>query len=110
MREMKLDNEADALREEIDRLAHGPADLDDWRRVDSRLTHALAGAELRLAVAEQQMAELAATSEPCWSWLETDMIVRYLVELIGELQLERACVQSRIFELESQPPTAPVAG
>lgn len=104
---MTLDDEADALREEIDRLAHGPADLDDWRRIDVRLEHALAAAELRLAAAEQRMAELAATSEPCWSWLEADVTARCLVGLIGELRLERACVQCRIFELESQPPAAP---
>jgi hypothetical protein len=101
MREMKLDDEADALREEIDRLAHGPADLDDWRRVDSRLSQSLAEAELRLAAVEHQMAELAATSEPCWSWLEADITARCLVGLIGELRLEQACVQSRIFELDA---------
>lgn len=101
MREMKLDDQANALREEIDRLARGPASVEDWRRVEAQLCHVLAEAELRLAAVEQQMAELAATREPNWTWFEADVAARYLVELIGELRLERACVRSRIFELES---------
>ena len=96
---MKLQDEADALRQQVDDLALGPASLDDWRLADARLFAALVEGRSELTDLQRKMCELAKSHHPDWSWFEVHQQTREIVEILDDLCVLRMCVQSRICEL-----------
>lgn len=95
---MKLQDEADALRQKVDDLALGPASLDDWRLADARLFAALVEGRSELDDLQRKMCELVESHRPDWSWFKVHQQTRQIVEILDDLCVLRMCVQSRICE------------
>lgn len=98
---MKLEHEAEVLREHVDELALGCAGVEAWRLADARLFHALLEGQLEISTLQSEMVALVKSSKPNWCWFETHAGLRRLREVLDDLRVLRMCVQSRIYELEA---------
>jgi len=96
-----LETELEALREQIDELAHGAAPIAAWYRMRDHVSEVIVHGQLRVMALRREMIRKARSSTPNWSWFETHAGMHEVREQLDQLALLRMCVDSRIFELET---------
>lgn len=99
---MKIDDEVEALRSQLDMLEQGPAKLGDWHRLDARAARALIQAQHAIAVLQQDLIGFVRAEPPDPAWVRKQREAQQIREVMAELHIIRLCVESRILEHEAE--------